>query len=59
MADCVLIPQLYNASRWGVDYSHLPRIVAVARNCATLPAFAAAHPDCFDPDKLPATDPEH
>ncbi|SIR18657.1 maleylacetoacetate isomerase [Paracoccus thiocyanatus] len=48
MADCTLIPQLYNATRWGVGFSHLPRISAVARACAAHPAFAAAHPDHFD-----------
>ena len=49
MADCTLIPQLYNADRWGVDYRHLPRITAVANTCAAVPAFYAAHPDRFDP----------
>jgi len=49
IADCTLIPQLYNAARWGVAFDHLPRISAVARACAALPAFAAAHPDRFDP----------
>lgn len=50
-ADCVLIPQLYNATRWGVGYDDLPRISAVARACAEQPAFAAAHPDNFDPSR--------
>jgi maleylacetoacetate isomerase len=49
VADCTLIPQLYNANRWGVAYDHLPRIKAVAATCAVHPAFAAAHPDRFDP----------
>lgn len=49
LADCTLIPQLYNADRWGVDYADLPRIKAVTDNCADLPAFTAAHPDRFDP----------
>ena len=49
MADCALVPQLYNATRWEVDYTHLPRISAVARTCAAHPAFMAAHPDHFDP----------
>lgn len=51
IADCTLIPQLYNAARWGVPTDHLPRITAVARACAALPAFAAAHPDNFDPSR--------
>lgn len=49
LADCLLIPQLYNATRWGVAFDHLPRIAAVAENCAALPAFAAAHPDRVAP----------
>lgn len=44
LADCVLIPQLYNAARWDVPVDHLARIRAVADSCAALPAFAAAHP---------------
>jgi maleylacetoacetate isomerase len=49
MADCVLVPQLYNASRWGVEWQHLPRIAAVAKACAALPAFGAAAPEQFQP----------
>lgn len=49
LADCTLIPQLYNADRWGVEYADLSRIGEVADSCAALPAFAAAHPDRFAP----------
>lgn len=49
LADCTLIPQLYNASRWGVGFDHLPRISAVARACAVHPAFLAAHPETVAP----------
>jgi maleylacetoacetate isomerase len=45
LADICLVPQLYNAGRWGVDLEPMPRIRAVAAACAALPAFAAAHPD--------------
>lgn len=45
MADCVLVPQLYNATRWGIDWKHLPRIAAVAKTCAELPAFKATSPE--------------
>lgn len=44
MADICLVPQVYNAQRWGIDLSGCPRIVAIAENCALLPAFAAAYP---------------
>lgn len=49
LADICLIPQLYNADRWGVDYSDCTRIRAVAENCARLEAFQAAHPDRVGP----------
>ena len=45
MADCCLVPQLYNADRWGVDTSSLARIRAVAAACADVDAFTTAHPD--------------
>ncbi|AMY70613.1 maleylacetoacetate isomerase [Frigidibacter mobilis] len=51
MADCVLIPQLYNAARWGVEIDHLPRITAISAACAGHPAFAAAHADNFNPSR--------
>ena len=45
LADICLVPQLYNADRWGADYSGCRRIRAVAEACRAHPAFAAAHPD--------------
>ena len=48
-ADCVLVPQLYNARRWEVRFDHLPRIAAVSQACATLGVIASAHPDNFKP----------
>lgn len=49
LADICLMPQLYNARRWEVDLSGLPRLLAVAEACAANPAFAAAHPDRHRP----------
>lgn len=49
LADCALIPQLYNAARWGVGFDDLPRIMAVNDNCSDLPGFVAAHPDHVAP----------
>ncbi|WP_112322067.1 maleylacetoacetate isomerase [Oceanibium sediminis] len=49
LADICLVPQVYNAERWGVDLSGCPRITAVARACAEVPAIAAAHPDRHGP----------
>ncbi len=45
MADCCLIPQLYNAKRWGVDYSGLEKICAIEEACGKIEAFCDAHPD--------------
>lgn len=44
LADICLIPQLYNAKRWGVAYNDLNRIVGVEQACAALPAFRDAYP---------------
>ncbi|WP_171135055.1 maleylacetoacetate isomerase [Ruegeria sp. HKCCD7221] len=45
LADLCLMPQMYNARRWGVDLTDLPRILSVEAACAVHPAFADAHPD--------------
>lgn len=45
LADLCLVPQIYNAQRWGISLDPLPRIRAVIAACETVPAFAAAHPD--------------
>lgn len=45
MADCFLIPQVFNAERFNVNLDAFPRIRAVAGKARALPAFAAAHPD--------------
>ncbi|MBL4766885.1 MAG: maleylacetoacetate isomerase [Rhodobacteraceae bacterium] len=47
--DICLIPQLYNADRWGVDFSHLPHILAAQQACAEHAAFVNAHPDMCKP----------
>jgi maleylacetoacetate isomerase len=44
-ADCVLVPQVYNADRWKCDVSRFPGLYALAERLRQLPAFAAAHPD--------------
>ncbi|WP_040441121.1 maleylacetoacetate isomerase [Roseibium aggregatum] len=47
MADCCLMPQLYNANRWGVDVSGFPKILRVAAAAEALDAFKDAHPDAI------------
>lgn len=49
LADICLMPQVYNARRWGVEIDDLPRITAVEQACAAHPAFAAASPDVCKP----------
>jgi maleylpyruvate isomerase len=43
-ADCLLIPQLFNARRFGVDLAPYPRLLAIEAACTELEAFANAHP---------------
>ena len=49
MADCCLIPQLYNAARWGAKYDDLEHICAIEAECGKLDAFKKAHPDNNQP----------
>lgn len=44
LADCCLIPQLFNARRFKVQLDHLPKILRAEQSCLALEAFAAAHP---------------
>ncbi|WP_447730907.1 maleylacetoacetate isomerase [Pseudoxanthomonas suwonensis] len=45
LADCVLVPQLYNARRFGLELAEWPVIARIDAACAALPAFAAAAPE--------------
>ena len=45
MADTLLVPQLYNARRFGVALDQFPLLLAIESRLAALPAFMAAHPD--------------
>jgi len=49
LADICLMPQIYNARRWEVDLSDMPRILGVEAACTEHPAFAAAHPNANAP----------
>lgn len=44
-ADLCIVPQLYNARRYGLDLSPYPRLTAIDALAATLPAFQAAAPE--------------
>jgi len=45
LADCCLIPQIYNARRFDVSLDDYARLVAIDTHCNTLPEFAAALPE--------------
>lgn len=45
LADVCLIPQLYNAERWGVDLKDYPKIAHIKETLDAIPAFQRAHPD--------------
>lgn len=49
MADCCLVPQLFNAKRFDVDLTPYPTLCAIAAECEKMDAFAAAHP-ALQPD---------
>lgn len=49
LADICLIPQMFSASRFGVDTTSMPRLRAVTETCNALPAFANAAP-ALQPD---------
>ena len=49
LADICLVPQLYNARRFGVSVDAYTVVSAVEAACAELPAFAAAAPE-LQPD---------
>lgn len=49
LADICLLPQLYNAHRWGVALEAFPNIMAIEGAALELPAIQAAHPDALAP----------
>ena len=45
LADLCVVPQLYNARRFGVDLAAFPRLLAAETACLALEAFRAAAPE--------------
>ncbi len=45
LADILIVPQLFNARRFGVELSAMPRILDVEAAASELPAFRKALPD--------------
>ncbi|CAF2886816.1 unnamed protein product [Rotaria sp. Silwood2] len=56
IADCCLVPQLYNARLYDVDLTAYPIMSAIGERLNELPAFKEAHPnrqfDCPDEEKI-------
>ena len=44
LADCLLVPQVFNAQRMNCDLSDMPTILRINDACLALPAFDAASP---------------
>ena len=49
IADCCLVPQMYNARRFDVPLEDYPRLVEIDAACMDLEAFQRAHPDAVKP----------
>ncbi|MCL7714888.1 maleylacetoacetate isomerase [Stenotrophomonas mori] len=45
LADCCLVPQLYNARRFGLPLDGFPTLLRIEAACLALPAFDAARPE--------------
>ncbi|WP_422505279.1 maleylacetoacetate isomerase [Stenotrophomonas sp. GZD-301] len=45
LADCCLVPQMYNARRFKLDLEPYPTLVRIDAACLALPAFGAAKPE--------------
>jgi maleylacetoacetate isomerase len=44
LADCVLVPQIFNAQRFECRLEHVPTVMHVFANCMQLSAFASTQP---------------
>ena len=54
IADLCLVPQVYNARRFGVALEPYPELCRIERAASALPAFVAAHPDNHRPPEVPS-----
>ncbi len=45
LADCTLVPQIFNAQRFDCDLAHVPNVMRVFDNCMRLPAFEDTRPE--------------
>ena len=51
IADVCLMPQLYNAHRYGVSLSNFPKIMAIEANLAQMESYSSSHPDRSKPNE--------
>ncbi|MBS1958811.1 MAG: maleylacetoacetate isomerase [Bdellovibrionales bacterium] len=54
VADCCLLPQIYNAERFEVPFRDLPTVTRIYESCIVTPAYRASHPDRFKPAVIPS-----
>jgi maleylacetoacetate isomerase len=45
LADCVLVPQIFNAQRFECRLDHVPQVMKVFAACMKLPAFEQSRPE--------------
>lgn len=45
LADCCLVPQMFNARRFNLDLTPYPTLLRIEQACLALPAFDAARPE--------------
>lgn len=45
IADCALVPQIFNAQRFGCRTDHVPNVMRVFETCMQLPAFEDTRPE--------------
>lgn len=45
MADCCIVPQVFNAQRFQCDMQPYPTVMRIFEHCMTLEAFVSAQPD--------------
>lgn len=45
LADCCLVPQVFNARRFGCRLDHVPTVLRIDAECRTLMEFSAAAPE--------------
>ncbi|WP_425259930.1 maleylacetoacetate isomerase [Rubrivivax sp. RP6-9] len=45
LADCVLVPQIFNAQRFACRLDHVPHVMRVFEACMALPAFEDTRPE--------------